>query len=120
YMGPPALMPPLPWLEWAEVPATHRFATRHLQECNWLQALEGGFDTRHLTFLHRGAATAPDGRTMTLPTHYDVVPADFGFVAGTGRAAAEGATSWTANVMLMPFHKLIATAPIGAHVWVPM
>src|SRR5665213_1585771 len=51
YMGPPELMPDFPWLEWAEVPETHRFVTRHLQECNWLQAFEGGFDTSHLTFL---------------------------------------------------------------------
>ena len=32
-----------------------RYATRHIQECNWLQGLEGGFDTSHLTFLHGGA-----------------------------------------------------------------
>ncbi len=38
------------------VPASQRFATRHIQECNWLQGLEGGFDATHLTFLHGGDA----------------------------------------------------------------
>jgi nitrite reductase/ring-hydroxylating ferredoxin subunit len=119
YMGPPALRPDFPLLEWTEVPASHRLLTRHLQECNWLQALEGGFDTSHLTFLHSGTVGRPDGRAMRLPSRYEVVPADYGFVAGTGREA-EGGINWTANVMLLPFHKLIATSPIGAHAWVPI
>ena len=43
------------------MPASHRYVTRHVQECNWLQALEGGFDTSHLTFLHRGDDGNADG-----------------------------------------------------------
>ena len=117
YMGPPDLQPGFPEFEWTQVPAAHRFATRHIQECNWLQALEGGFDTSHLTFLHRGDVA---GGSLQLPSRYEVVPADFGFVAGTGREAGPAHTNWTANVMLMPFHKIIGTRPIGAHAWVPM
>jgi nitrite reductase/ring-hydroxylating ferredoxin subunit len=120
YMGPPEQQPPFPALEWTEVPASHRFVTRHLQDCNWLQALEGGFDTSHLSFLHSGTVRARDGHQMRLPSRYDVIPMEFGFVAGTGRATDEGGMNWTANVMLLPFHKLIATNPIGAHCWVPL
>jgi len=54
------------------------------------------------------------------PTRYDVVSTDFGFVAGAGRDVADDQTFWTANVMLMPFHKIIASVPVGAHVWAPM
>ncbi len=107
YMGPPDQRPPFPALEWTEVPVSHRFVTRHLQECNWLQALEGGFDTSHLSFLHSGTVGAPGGRAMGLPSRYEVIPTDYGFVAGTGRATDEGGMNWTANVMLLPFHKLI-------------
>jgi nitrite reductase/ring-hydroxylating ferredoxin subunit len=117
YMGLPALQPAFPELQWTEVPPSHRFATRHIQECNWLQAFEGGFDTSHLSFLHGGTV---QGGPVKLPTRYEVVPTDFGFVAGTGREDGPGSTNWTANVMLMPFHKLIATQPIGAHAWVPV
>jgi nitrite reductase/ring-hydroxylating ferredoxin subunit len=120
YMGAPELKPEFPALEWTEVPSSHRFVTRHLQECNWLQALEGGFDTSHLTFLHSGTVGARDGRALALPRRYEVIPADFGFIAGTGRDAEAGGMNWTANVLLLPFHKLIATNPIGAHAWVPI
>jgi len=53
YMGPAALKPPLPNFEWATVPGPHRFVTKRTQECNWLQALEGGIDSVHVSFLHR-------------------------------------------------------------------
>jgi nitrite reductase/ring-hydroxylating ferredoxin subunit len=114
YMGPAELKPEFPALEWTQVPASHRFLTRHVQECNWLQALEGGFDTSHLSFLHRGEAD------LKVPSRYELITTDFGFVAGTGREAPGGAVTWSANVMLMPFHKLIATRPLGAHMWVPI
>ena len=29
-------------------------ATKRLQESNWLQAMEGGIDSSHVSFLHRG------------------------------------------------------------------
>ena len=114
YMGPPDQQPEFPHLEWTKVPPSHRFMTRHVQECNWLQGLEGGFDTSHLSFLHKGDTT------LSVPTRYEVIPTDYGFVAGTGREAENGAITWSANVMLMPFHKLIATTPLGGHMWVPI
>jgi phthalate 4,5-dioxygenase len=117
YMGPPEHKPEFPDLEWTRVPDDHRYVTRHIQECNWLQGFEGGFDTSHLSFLHSGTA---DHEVRTIPSRYDVVPTDFGFVAGTGRVLENGDVSWTANVMLMPFHKIIASVPAGAHVWAPM
>src|SRR2546426_8566135 len=40
YMGPPELMPGLPEFEFLMVPDSHRYVSKRLQECNWLQALE--------------------------------------------------------------------------------
>jgi len=117
YMGPPELKPAFPELEWTLLPESHRFATRHIQECNWLQGLEGGFDSSHLAFLHKGSER---GNTGIVPSRYEVVPTGFGFVAGAGREMEGGETFWTANVMLMPFHKIIASLPAAAHVWAPM
>jgi phthalate 4,5-dioxygenase len=117
YMGPPQHKPEFPDLEWTLVPPSQRYLTRHIQECNWLQGLEGGFDTSHLSFLH---GTAGDHDPIDVPSRYEVVPTDFGFIAGTGRDQEGGDIAWTANVMLMPFHKIIASVPAGAHVWVPM
>jgi phthalate 4,5-dioxygenase len=117
YMGPPEHKPPFPDLEWTRVPAAHRFTTRHIQECNWLQGLEGGFDATHLTFLHGGDADRSRSIVVTL---YEVMPTDFGFVVGTGRDQGNGEIAWNVNVMLMPFHKIISSIPHAAHVWAPI
>ena len=53
-MGPPELQPPFPEFEWATLPASHRYNTKRLQECNYLQAMEGGIDSSHVSFLHSG------------------------------------------------------------------
>jgi phenylpropionate dioxygenase-like ring-hydroxylating dioxygenase large terminal subunit len=117
YMGPSELQPGFPDLEWTMLPASHRYASRHIQECNWLQALEGGFDAPHLTFLHAGDAEAS---RSVVPSYYEVEPADFGFAVATGRDLGGPNILWNINVMLMPFHKIISTVPPGAHVWVPI
>ena len=109
--------PEFPDLEWTLMPASQRFATRHIQECNWLQALEGGFDATHLTFLHGGEG---DASRRIVATLYEVVPTDFGFVVGTGRDRGDGNIMWNMNVMLSPFHKIISSVPHAAHVWAPI
>ncbi len=117
YMGPAAHKPEFPELEWALIPDSHRYVSRHIQECNWLQGLEGGFDTSHLSFLHTGSAHA---EMRVVPTRYEVSPTNFGFVAGSGRDMGDEGVLWSANVMLMPFHKIIASNPMAAHVWAPI
>jgi phthalate 4,5-dioxygenase oxygenase subunit len=117
YMGPAEHKPEFPALEWTLVPPSQRYATRHIQECNWLQALEGGFDATHLTFLHGGES---DPSRRIVATHYDVIPTDFGFVVGTGRERVDGTILWNMNVMLSPFHKIISSIPHAAHVWAPI
>jgi len=52
YLGPPEHEPPLPALEFAALPPTHRFVSKKLQECNWAQSCEGALDTAHFSFLH--------------------------------------------------------------------
>ena len=44
YMGPADKKPPLPEWEFAMVPDDHRFVSKRIQECNWLQAMEGGIE----------------------------------------------------------------------------
>jgi len=117
YMGPVEQKPEFPDLEWTLIPASQRYVTRHIQECNWLQALEGGFDATHLTFLH-GAESDPSRRIVA--SHYEVIPTDFGFIVGTGRDRGDGTIMWNMNVLLMPFHKIISSLPHAAHVWAPI
>jgi phthalate 4,5-dioxygenase len=117
YMGPPEQKPEFPDLEWTLIPPSQRYTTRHVQECNWLQALEGGFDATHLSFLH-GAEGDPSRRIVA--SLYEVIPTDFGFVVGTGRERGDGTIMWNMNVMLAPFHKIISSIPHAAHVWAPI
>jgi phenylpropionate dioxygenase-like ring-hydroxylating dioxygenase large terminal subunit len=117
YMGPPELKPAFPDLEWTLLPENQRYATRHVQECNWLQGLEGGFDAPHLTFLHGGDV---ESSRKVVPSFYEVMPTDFGFAVGTGRDLGKGIIAWNINIMLMPFHKIISSVPHAAHVWAPI
>jgi phenylpropionate dioxygenase-like ring-hydroxylating dioxygenase large terminal subunit len=52
YLGPPDLQPPLPDYELCRAPSTHRFVSKTFEDCNYLQALEGGLDSSHATIMH--------------------------------------------------------------------
>ena len=117
YMGPADLKPEFPPLEWTLLPADQLYATRHVQECSWLQGLEGGFDASHLAFLHRGTDAV---NANISPSRHETLRTGFGMIVGTGREAIEGEIRWGSNLMILPFHKVFATRPNGAHMWVPM
>ena len=53
YLGPADKMPPPPKFAWTQVPESRRHVSKVIEECNWLQALEGGIDTSHAPILHR-------------------------------------------------------------------
>lgn len=44
--------PPLPQIEWNLVPDENVFVSFRVQECNWLQAVEGEIDSAHAPILH--------------------------------------------------------------------
>ena len=48
-----------PNFEWTQVPESHRHVSKVVEECNWLQALEGGIDTSHAPILHRDHLSPP-------------------------------------------------------------
>jgi len=73
YMGPREKMPAPPAFEWTQVPETHRHVSKVWEECNWLQALEGGIDTSHAPILHR---------TITPKTSRPGIPVQGPFVRG--------------------------------------
>jgi phenylpropionate dioxygenase-like ring-hydroxylating dioxygenase large terminal subunit len=112
YMGPAEHKPEFPDLEWTRVPASHRYVTRRLQESNWLQGYEGGWDTTHLPFLHRGDILplsvfgAPGAQAVkALPDVYEFVPTRYGFVYGEGRNKPDGGMNWMVSLMFMPAWK---------------
>jgi len=133
YMGPQDARPPLPEHEWAMVPAANRFVSKRWQECNWLQAMEGGIDSSHVSFLHRHtmkvdpmfkAATQSHKYNLgDLAPHFEVVESPGGLYIGARRNAENDKYYWRITQWIMPSFTLIPPRgdhPIGGHSWVPM
>ena len=131
YMGPPPEKPPLPNFEWVHLPASHRVTTKRWQESNYLQALEGGIDSSHVSFLHRGdLASDPFHRNTagakfakSTRTTFDIVDAEGGLLIGARRDADPGNHYWRITQWIMPWYTLIppyAGNALNGHAWVPM
>ena len=60
YLGPADKQPSdLPQFEWTRVPESHRIITKRLQLSSWAQAVEGGIDSSHISFLHSRVDNQP-------------------------------------------------------------
>jgi phenylpropionate dioxygenase-like ring-hydroxylating dioxygenase large terminal subunit len=132
YMGPPELKPAPPALEWTLVGPERRFISKRLQESNYLQAIEGGIDSSHVSFLHSGelntdplfkGSKANQYNLEDRMPFFDVVDFDGGLLIGARRNGAQGRYYWRITPWIMPWHTIIpprAGHPLGAHVWVPI
>lgn len=131
YMGPPEHRPPNPGFEWAAVPPEHRYVSRRLQQCNYLQAMEGGIDSVHLSFLHRGDLrsdplhTGSRGATFAANTDgvFEVVETDGGMIIGVRRSAEPGYFYWRITQWIMPFFTMIppyGDNALNGHAWIPV
>lgn len=131
YMGDTEEAPELPQLEWLTVPADHVYISKRLQECNYLQALEGGIDSSHASVLHqdtrRWHREQPtkewDGLFSDTAPRFYVEPTDYGLMIGARRDAGEGKCYWRITQWLMPWYTLVprdGDRPINAHAWVPI
>jgi phthalate 4,5-dioxygenase len=130
YMGPPDRQPTLPHLEWARVPDSQRVLSRWIQECNYMQAVEGEIDSAHVSWLHaplqvdnspfRGRfndAIISDGAPKLT-----VKPTDYGFCYGARRDADSGEYYWRVTHWLLPTFSLIPAHdfPRGGRCWIPI
>jgi nitrite reductase/ring-hydroxylating ferredoxin subunit len=132
YMGPPGLRPEPPALEWTQVSPRQRYVSKRLQQSNYLQAIEGGIDSSHVSFLHSGALrTDPlfvgskgnDYNERDLMPFFDVAEFEGGLLVGARRNAENGGYYWRITPYIMPWHTIIpprAGHPLGAHAWVPI
>ena len=53
YLGPKDKIPLLPNYEWMNLSPDHLYVTKSVQDCSWLQGLEGECDSSHLSVLHK-------------------------------------------------------------------
>jgi len=141
YLGPPALAPTLPELEFATVPAAHRHVSKKLQQCNWAQSAEGGIDTAHFSFLHMPVSTAgaeadavisrssaDRDRTRWMREdgmpRFEVATFEAGLLIGAARRADGDDLYWRVTHYLLPNHGLAPNAFAGeayhGQTWVPI
>jgi phthalate 4,5-dioxygenase len=132
YMGPREKQPPLPEWEFCTVPPEQTYISKRLQECNWLQALEGGIDSSHSAWLHRGEFESDPlykgakGNEYTLGDvrpHFEVVESPGGLLIGARRNAESGKYYWRITQWIMPCATMIPPRgdyPVGGHFWVPI
>ncbi len=138
YMGPPELMPEFPQYEWTLVSDGHVRASRRIQYCNYLQAVEGGIDSAHVPFLHgvldpqRRLAPAQKYLYTDLAPRLMVEPTDYGFAYGAQRYAEDTSYYWRFTPFMLPFFTVIpGFAPpdepqepesltYSGHGWVPL
>src|SRR6476469_965777 len=131
YMGPPEKQPPLPDYEFAHVKPESRFVAKRLQECNWLQALEGGIDSSHVSWLHRGELNTDPlfkgsrGNQYNLNDArpvFEVIESPGGLYIGVRRNAENGNYYWRITPWVMPSFTMIPPRgdhPVHGHFWIP-
>ena len=116
YLGPEEKAPPFPAFDWTFLDPDHYVAHKRLQQCNYLQNLEGELDTAHVNFLHRSWAP---GEPVMPPAslsrkRYLVAETDFGLLCMARSNAGDGQYYWR----ITPFHLPSYTMPpVGANAW---
>ena len=132
YMGPPELKPAPPGFERALVPPEQRYISKRYQECNYLQAVEGGIDSSHVSFLHEGALKSDPLFQGSKGNEYnardrmpifDIAEFEGGLLIAARRNAEADHYYWRITPWIMPFYTLIPPRggnPIGGHAWVPI
>ncbi len=136
-------LPELPQLDFSALPASHAFVSKKLQQCNWAQAVEGGLDTAHFSFLHaninhgkraplRAAAGANEPPEVAryrwliedgIP-RFTILKHDAGLVLCAARQADNHQLYWRLTQFLMPNHSMAPNSFPGdnhhGNTWVPI
>jgi phenylpropionate dioxygenase-like ring-hydroxylating dioxygenase large terminal subunit len=138
YFGPREIMPELPQLEHGLLPASHRYVTKRLQQCNWAQSMDGAVDTAHFSFLHMPAPAFKSNavaniaadekrigwlRNDPLP-RFTIIDHEVGFVVGGARKADGKDLYWRITQFMLPTHSITPSAMPGeiyyGYTWVPV
>jgi phthalate 4,5-dioxygenase len=132
YLGPTHLKPPPPAYEVSTINASHRYMSKRRQSSNWLQALEGGIDSSHVSFLHsgsmsrdpliRGARGNRYNESDKKPV-FQVEKSSGGLFIGVRRNAENDQYYWRITPWLMPNFTMVPPRgdhPVHGHFWVPI
>ena len=139
YMGPSDLKPELPDFEWARVSAARTVMTKRVQQCNWAQAVEGGIDSSHISYLHRNLVDLKPQKSATGHRKYSsqdrspvftIKETDYGLLIGASRKTGDE-LYWRLTQFLVPCWTMIppiigdqdrdsSKEGYAGHAWVPI
>ncbi|MBK5565403.1 Rieske 2Fe-2S domain-containing protein [Ensifer sp. SSB1] len=132
YMGPADKQPPHPEWEFSLVPSEQTFTSKRWQECNWLQAMEGGIDSSHVSWLHSGSLNSDPlfkgarGNKYNMSDSrpfFEVTDSAGGLYIGARRNAEEGHYYWRVTPWVMPSFTMVpprGNHPVHGHFWIPI
>jgi nitrite reductase/ring-hydroxylating ferredoxin subunit len=132
YMGLRELQPAPPDHELVRAPANHRHVSKMFEDCNYLQALEGGIDPTHATILHniklgdRSFLNKYDELVAAL----DIETTDYGLTYAGIRSHPDFDWIRVYHLIMPSFHMRGSVAglfnkpgqipTINGHIWVPI
>ena len=128
FMSDVAELPELPEFEALSLSADHIRHGRRYQEENYAQALEGGIDSAHASFLHASLTPRPGqrapldiARMRSRSAQLHVEPLSNGLLIGARRELPDAQDYWRTNLFLMPFYTQLPGGEHGhVNAWVPM
>src|SRR5713101_2491156 len=128
YMGPRPAAPPFPAFEINTLPPEHVYPPLvMLEECNWVQALEGDIDSSHIDYVH--AKLRPDGKQRGTfhrdkQPRLELLPTDYGACYSARRRWDVDGLYWhRVTQFIVPFFSMIAASDpnlVSARAWVPL
>jgi phenylpropionate dioxygenase-like ring-hydroxylating dioxygenase large terminal subunit len=128
YMGPRETPPPLPAFEINTLPPEYVYPPHlMLEECNWMQALEGDIDSSHIDFVHaklRAESSQRGTFHRDKRPRLEVLPTDYGACYSARRRADVDGLYWhRITQFVLPFFTMIAASDpniVHARAWVPL
>jgi phthalate 4,5-dioxygenase len=123
YLGPRDRMPEFPKFPWNAKTNVH--AKRVFLDCNYLQSIEGGIDSSHVSFLHRSGINADRGQLITrdVSPRFELQDMPYGFRYGALRQADGEQQYVRITPFIMPWYTIVPfpkQQTQAAHAWVPV
>ena len=128
YLGPRTAPPPLPPLEINTLPPEQVYPPiMMLEECNWVQALEGDIDSSHIDWVHgkvRPDSTQRGTWNRDRRPRLELLPTDYGACYSARRRAGVDGLYWhRITQFIQPIFSMIAASDphiVSTRAWVPL
>jgi phenylpropionate dioxygenase-like ring-hydroxylating dioxygenase large terminal subunit len=128
-------LPPLPTMGWAAAPPERKSTLKYIRNCNWVQAMEGDFDSSHLGFLHTSLSkpevqlTKVEGGdalrsivTADRQPALEVAETPVGVMYAAARGTGRDDRYWRVSQFHLPFYTSVPSygGLNRLKIWVPM